>query len=230
MSSEAVDQSTQEGNAPHAQRSWLWPTVVVTVLVVGVVAVLLAQSGGAEAKALATVDRYFETFNGGDVGATLEFLADNGGDFNVATDPADTPFANTGFDDTTRSIAWSVASETILINPDCSAMDGQGPVSVECSFEIDDIHRKTMGLPPLAASMNISVDGERFVGIDETIVLTEGNAFASYLEWLAEAHPDEVDLAAQLEWTSVEEAVASGEARARYVDEWSESLGAQSDS
>src|SRR3970282_2289691 len=150
MSTEAVDQSTQQGNAPRVQRSWLWPTVVATVLVVGVVAVLLAQSGGTEANALATVDRYFETFNGGDVEATLEFLADNGGDFNVATDPADTPFASFRYADVTSFIAWQVASATIQTNHECSAVgDGQGPVPVECSFEIDDIHRKTMGLPSL---------------------------------------------------------------------------------
>ena len=39
-----------------------------------------------------------------------------------------------------------------------------------------------------------------------------------------EAHPDEVDVAAQLEWDSVEDAVASGETRARYNDEWAPSL------
>jgi hypothetical protein len=231
MSTEAVDQSTQERNTPQTRRSWLWPAVVAAMLVVGVVAVMLAQ-GGTEADALATVDRYFETFNAGDVEATLEFLADDGGDFNVATVPADTPFAMSGFDETTRLIAWSVAADTILINHDCSATDdGQSPVVVACSFDIDDILRKTMGLPSLAASMTVSVDGDRFAAFDETIVLAEGSGASSvYLDWLAEAHPDEVELAAQVEWGSVEEAVAAGEARARYVDEWSASLAEQPES
>ena len=61
-------------------------------------------------------------------------------------------------------------------------------------------------------------------GFDETIVLTEGSAFADYLAWVEEAHPDEVDVAAESEWDSVEDAVASGETRARYNDEWAPSL------
>jgi hypothetical protein len=203
--------------------------VVATVLVVGVVAGLLAQSGGTEANALATVDEYFETFNGGDVEATLEFLADDGGDFNVATDPADTPFAKSGFDDTTRLLAWSVASETTLVNHDCSATS-DAAVVVECNFEIDDLLRKTMGLPSLPASLTVSVDGDRFAAFEETIVLMEGSASVVYHDWLEEAHPDEVELAAQVEWGSIEEAVAAGEARARYVDEWSESLADQPES
>jgi hypothetical protein len=77
-----------------------------------------------------------------------------------------------------------------------------------------------MGLSALEASMTALVDDGRFIGFDETIVLAEGTAFADYLEWLEGTHPEEVELAAQLEWGSVEEAVAAGEARARYVDEW----------
>jgi hypothetical protein len=231
MSTEAVDQSTQEQNVPQPRRSWLWPAVVAAMLVVGVVAVLLAQSGGAEADALATVDGYFETFNGGDVEATLEFLSDDGGDFSIATVPADTPFAMSGYDETTRLIAWSVAADTVLFNHDCSATDdGQGPVLAECSFEIDEILRKTLDLPSLTASMTVAVDGDRFVAFDETVVLTEGSASGVYLDWLAEAHPDEVELAAQVEWGSIEEAVAAGEARARYVEEWSASLAEQPES
>jgi hypothetical protein len=76
----------------------------------------------------------------------------------------------------------------------------------------------------------VSVDGDRFAAFEETIVLMEGSASVVYHDWLEEAHPDEVELAAQVEWGSIEEAVAAGEARARYVDEWSASLAEQPES
>ena len=147
-----------------------------------------------ESEAMTTVDRYLAAFNDGDVEASLEFFVDEGGDFNVATDPPDTPFTWSGYEETTRSIAWSAAAQTSLTNPECSAVEGgQGAVVVECTLELEDIHRKTMGLPALAASMTITVDDGRFIGFDETVVLSEGSAFADFLEWMEGAHPDEVE-------------------------------------
>jgi hypothetical protein len=74
--------------------------------------------------------------------------------------------------------------------------------------------------------MTVSVIDDRFADFDETIILpsTGGSPIDSYVEWLSQTHPEDVALALQVEWASVEEAVAAGEARARYVDEWSASL------
>jgi hypothetical protein len=185
--------------------------------------VILVWRGG-EPNPLAAVEAYFETFNSGDVEATLDFFVDEGGDFIVMTDPADTPYANSGYEDTTELIAWSVASDTILTDRECSSVDGS-PDRFECTFMIEDIHRSTTELPALGGSLVVTVENGRFVDFAETIVLSDGTAFTDYLDWLAGAHPEQSEVAARLDWASVEEAVESGEARVRYVDEWSESLG-----
>jgi hypothetical protein len=180
--------------------------------------------GDPESDALATVDRYLAAFNSGDVGATLAFFVDEGGDFTVTTDPADTPFAQSGYDGTTRFIAYSTAAQTTLTNPECSAAEDQGAIVVDCSLTLVELLRSTMGLPALEASLTAVVADGRFIGFNETIVLAEGSASGEYLEWLEGTYPDEVEQAGDVEWTSVEEAVAAGEARVRHVDEWAASL------
>jgi hypothetical protein len=197
----------------------------LSLMAVGVLAVILVWRAG-EPNPVATVEAYFETFNSGDVQATLDFFVDEGGEFNIITQPPDTPFTNSGFEDTTEHVAWSVAGETILTDRECSVVDGS-PDQFACTFMIEDIHRRTAGFPALEGSLEITVENGRFVDFAETIVLSEGTAFTDYLEWLVGTHPEESQVAARVDWASVEEAVESGEARVRYVAEWSESLGDQ---
>lgn len=219
-----TDEAIQESTARQGRRRWLWPAVLVVIVVV--VAALLLTRGSVEDDALATVEGYFDAFNSGDVDATLAFLLDEGGEFNVTSEP-DSPFAQSDYNGTVNLIAWSVASETNWEHGECSVVEGvESPVVVECDFQIADLLRSTMGLPDLPASLTAAVDGSQIVGFEETFTLLPGEgAFARYLEWLEGAHPDEVELAAQLDWGSTDEAVASGEARARYADEWAASLG-----
>ncbi len=198
----------------------------LAIMAVGVVAVILVWRGG-EPNPVATVEAYFETYNNGDVEATLDFFVDEGGEFNIETQPPDTPYENSGFADTTEHLAWSVAAETILTDRECSVVDGSTDRFV-CTFMIEDIHRKTAGYPALHGFLEVKVENGRFVDFANTIVLSEeGAAFTDYLDWLAGTHPEESEVAARTEWASVEEAVESGEARVRYVAEWSESLDEQ---
>ena len=195
----------------------------LSLMAVGVLAVILVWRGG-EPNPVAAVEAYFETFNSGDVEATLDFFVDEGGEFKIITRPEDTPYENFGYADTTEAIAWAVAAETILTDRECSSVEGS-PDRFVCRFMIEDIQRRTTELPALHGFLDITVENGRFVEFAETIVLSEGTAFADYLDWLAGAHPEESEVAARTDWASVEEAVESGEARVRYVDEWSESLG-----
>ena len=217
-----LKQRKQQGWSARDRRRLV---TTLSLVAVGVLAVFLVWRGD-EPNPVATVEAYFETFNSGDVEATLDFFVDEGGDFIVMTEPADTPYANSGFEDTTEFIAWSAAAETILTDRECSSVD-DSPGRFECTFKIEDIHRRTSGLPALDGTLVVTVANGRFVDFAETIVLDEGTAFTDYLDWLVGTHPEESEVAAQLDWTSVEEAVESGEARARYVEEWSEALGEQ---
>lgn len=196
----------------------------LSIMAAGVLAVILVWRGG-EPNPVAAVEAYFETFNSGDVEATLDFFVDEGGEFTIKTQPPDTPYANSGFEDTTEHVAWSVAAETILTDRECSSVDGS-PDRFVCTFMIEDIHRSTAGFPALHGFLEVKVENGWFVDFENTIVLSEeGTAFTDYLDWLAGTHPEESEVAARTDWASVEEAVESGEARVRYVDEWSESLG-----
>ena len=215
-----VKQRKQQGSSARDRRKLV---TTLAIMAAGVVAVILVWRGG-EPNPVATVEAYFETFNSGDVQSTLDFFVDEGGEFNIKTQPPDTPYANAGYEDTTEHVAWSVAAETTLTDRECSSVDGS-PDRFVCNFMIEDIHRRTTELPALHGFLDITVENGRFVEFAETIVLSDGTAFADYLDWLDGTHPEESEVAARVEWASVEEAVESGEARARYVDEWSESLG-----
>jgi hypothetical protein len=218
---ETREQRLSDDRTSRSLRIWLIPLVAVMV---AAAIVFIATRSGAE-DPIGIAEEYVATFNSGDVEATLAFLVEGEGEFRSVTVPPDTPWDLEGYQNTTHVVAWQVAGETKYVDPQCGVDDLDQPSVVTCTYGLDDINRKSMGLPSLPGSTTVEVDGGKIVGLVSSVEFAEGNAFATYLEWLSQHHPDEVETAGDLEWASLEEAMAAGAARARYVDEWAESIG-----
>jgi hypothetical protein len=169
---------------------------------------------------------YIEAYNQGDVEAVLAYMAAEEGTYAFRTDPPDTLFALTGYDDVTNLVAWQVASETQLLAPHCMVVGAtpRGKV-VDCTYLVEDAVRHTRGYTPLPGTLLVTVDPDgAFVDYESLVMLRSGSAFGEYLDWLAAAHPDDVEIAARIEWETREEAIESGRARIKYLDEWSAAL------
>lgn len=170
---------------------------------------------------------YIEAFNDGDADAVLAHFASEDGTYAFRTDPSNTPFAGTGYEALTKLVAWSVATRTQLLEPKCMVAEAtpRGTV-VDCIYLVEDITRHTRGYLPLPGALFATVDAEgAFVDYEQFTMLRSGAAFSEYLDWLATAHPDDVEVIARIEWETVEEAIESGEARLQHLDEWSDAMG-----
>ncbi|HSJ29014.1 MAG TPA: hypothetical protein VLB67_12465 [Acidimicrobiia bacterium] len=174
--------------------------------------------------ALAAAYEFIASYNDGDTDAVVAYFVD-GGDYAADTVPSDTPFAGRGREDVAEFLAWSAASDTNMVHAECMVDPSAPAGSVDCTFMWDDLLRRTIGYVPLpgGATMTINADGT-LSSYQSLLVLRAGAAFGIYMDWLSGASPDEADLAGQVGWNSVDEAIESGRARARYVDEWASTL------
>lgn len=218
-STKAPGRTVQERQSP--KRAWRWPLVgFAGLLVAAVVFGVVVRSGGDNA--VGVVEEYIDTFNNGDIEATLAFLLNEGGDFKTTTDPEGTPFELNGYQNVTRLVAWQVATRLRMIDPQCAVVDVDMPNVIRCDVLIEDVTKIVMGYPTLEGSLTATVEDGRLSSYLATAVLGE-NSSDIYLEWLEQAHPEAVAAAGDLIWSSVEDAVLAGSTRARYVDEWAAS-------
>lgn len=170
--------------------------------------------------ALTAAEYYFERYNAGDVDAVLDLL---------------TPTAAIGdnfaggwaLSDWINLLAWNAGQGSDVVDDTCLVEQRlPAAIVVRCDGTSRDAVVRASGGEgvPTQSVLTMTTEGLaeiRFVyGSPDFAVVA-----APFESWMRRQHPGELDAVGFQDWPSREEARASGEARARFADDWAASGG-----
>jgi len=223
-----ISTSTDEGAPPRRRGRALGYAAVVLGAVIGVVAVGFVATRGDDdlgpvadlddltaAHAVAAAEFYIESFNAGDEVGVLSlfthntFIEDN---FSIGISRVDWE----------RMLAWDAAQGTDFVDAECRVVDSRElSIEVRCSGLTRNAVAQAIGVGAVPTQI-VMVFTRQGIGELKFVYGTPDFTVTriAFQQWMEDNNPAEAGFVDFRDWTSVDDATAGGEARARYASEW----------